>query len=49
MGHVIQIFSMHNAWNRESVRKSTRVPLGKKRTVMLMGTLSTDVVKPAFL
>jgi hypothetical protein len=49
MGHVVQIFSTHNAWSKESVRKGTRVPLAKKRAVMLTGTLSIGTVKPAFL
>jgi hypothetical protein len=34
---------------KESARKGTRVPLTKKRAVMLTGTLSTSAVKPAFL
>jgi hypothetical protein len=38
MGHVVQIFSTHNAWNRESARKGTRIPLAKKHVVMLTGT-----------
>jgi hypothetical protein len=49
MGHVVQIFSTHNAWSRESARKGIRVPLVKKRVVMLTGTPSIDVVKFAFL
>jgi hypothetical protein len=49
MGHVVQIFSTHNAWSKENARKGTRIPLVKKRAVMLTGTLSTDVVKPTFL
>jgi hypothetical protein len=49
MGHVIQIFSMHNAWSKENARKGTRVPLAKKRAMMLMGTSSTSAIKPAFL
>jgi hypothetical protein len=49
MGHVVHIFSTHNAWNKESARKGTRIPLAKKRAVMLTGTPSIGVVKPAFL
>jgi hypothetical protein len=49
MGHVVQIFSTHNAWSRESARKGTRVPLVKKRVVMLIGTPSIGTIKPAFL
>jgi len=49
MGHVVQIFSTHNAWSKESARKGTRIPLAKKRAVMLMGTLSIGAIKPAFL
>jgi hypothetical protein len=49
MGHVVQIFSTHNAWSRESARKGTRVPLVKKHIMMLMGTPSTGAIKPAFL
>jgi hypothetical protein len=49
MGHVVHIFSTHNAWSKESARKGTRVLLMKKRVVMLTGTLSTGAVKPAFL
>jgi hypothetical protein len=49
MGHVVQIFSTHNAWSKESARKGTRVPLTKKRVVMLTGTPNTGTVKPAFL
>jgi hypothetical protein len=49
MDHVVQIFSMHNAWNKESARKGTHVSLAKKRAVMLMGTLSIGTIKPAFL
>jgi hypothetical protein len=41
MGHVVQIFSMHNAWSKESAKKGTCVPLVKKRVVMLMGTVAT--------
>jgi hypothetical protein len=49
MGHVVQIFSTHNAWNMENARKGTYIPLVKKRAVMLTGTPSTDAVKSAFL
>jgi len=49
MGHVVQIFSMHNVWSRESAKKGTHVPLVKKHAVMLTGTLSTGVVKPVLL
>jgi hypothetical protein len=49
MGHVVQIFSTHNAWSKESARKGTRVPLAKKRDVMLTGTPNTSAVKPTFL
>jgi hypothetical protein len=38
MGHVVQIFSMHNAWNKESARKGTCVPLAKKCAMMLTST-----------
>jgi hypothetical protein len=34
---------------QENARKGTRIPLAKKRAVMLTGTPSTGVVKPAFL
>jgi hypothetical protein len=33
----------------ESAKKDTYVPLAKKHDVMLMGTPSTNAVKPAFL
>jgi hypothetical protein len=49
MGHVVQIFSTHNAWSKESARKGTCVLLAKKRIVMLTGTPSIGAVKPAFL
>jgi hypothetical protein len=49
MGHVVQIFSTHNAWNKESARKGTHIPLAKKCAVMLTGTLSIDTIKPTFL
>jgi hypothetical protein len=49
MGHVVQIFSTHNAWSKESAEKGTRVPLAKKRVVMLTGTLSIGAIKPTFL
>ncbi len=49
MGHVVQIFSTHNAWSKESARKGTRLPLVKKCAVMLTGTPSTGAIKPAFL
>jgi hypothetical protein len=42
-------FLTHNAWSKESARQGTRVPLAKKRVVMLTGTPSISVVKPAFL
>jgi hypothetical protein len=49
MGHVVEIFSTHNAWSKESARKGTRVPLAKKRVVMLTGTPNIGIVKPTFL
>jgi len=49
MGHVVQIFSTHNAWSKESAKKGTLIPLAKKRAVMLTGTPSIGVIKPAFL
>jgi hypothetical protein len=49
MGHVVQILSTHNAWSKENARKGTHVPLTKEHVVMLTGTLSTGIVKPAFL
>jgi hypothetical protein len=49
MGHVVQIFSTHNVWSKESAKKGTRVPLVKKHVVMLTGTPSIDVIKPILL
>jgi hypothetical protein len=40
---------MHNAWSRENEKKGTRVPLAKKRIVMLMSTPSIGIVKLTFL
>jgi hypothetical protein len=49
MGHVVEIFSTHNAWNKESAKNGTCIPLAKKRVVMLTGTPSTGTIKLAFL
>jgi molybdopterin-biosynthesis enzyme MoeA-like protein len=49
MGHVVQIFSTHNAWSRENARKGTHIPLAKKQLEEAVGMQTGAQLRSLFV